>query len=202
VSVALNVIVLVDYADDRRASSRIVVAEATALEIARGTVPFDYKPDPDEQRAPQLRAGPFLLAVDRLDSSPAVEPAALTDFPEVARMRADEVLIQAQQVQVRPYTPSVRAFLEASGRPVPGACRRLEPGPGGYATAARTLGRAGALVDPSGGRVELRLRRFAPRFPEAAWATVDRPGLVTAPLGRAAQPWRLQVRSRDALELC
>jgi hypothetical protein len=201
VSVVLNLVTLLDYAGDRRHSSRIVVAEATAIEIARDTVEFDYKPDADEQRAPQLRAGAFLRAADRLGSSPAVAPAELDELPEVARTRADQVLTEAQRVRATPYTEAVRRFREASGG-LSAACRRVEPGPDRYATASVRLGRAGAVVEPRGGPVELRLRRFAPSFPAAAWRTVDAATLVTAPRGRAARPWRLQARSRAALELC
>ena len=201
VSVVLNVITLLDYADERRDGSRVVVAEATAIEIARDTVESDYKPDPDGQRAPQLQAGAFLRAVDLLDSSPAVAPAELDDLPELARVRADEVLTQAQRVRAAPYTGAVRRFVEATGG-LPGPCRRAEPGPDGYATASRALGRAGALVRPRGAPVELRLRRFAPSFPEAAWKTVDAASLVTASRGHAARPWLLQARSRGVLELC
>jgi hypothetical protein len=202
-STVLNLATLRHYANLRREEASRVTAAVTALEIARKHVDPQFRPDDDPEGAPQILAITYFSAVDRLGSSPALTPARLVELPEVARAKADEVLMRTLGLHLTPYTRNARRFLAAAGQPAVGQrCRRLAPGSSDHAVLERPLG-AGTVVDPRGhSQAELRLRRFASAFPREPSAVVARKTLVTAPLGAATRPWRLQVSSRAAVAVC
>jgi hypothetical protein len=71
---ALNLAWLIRFGDIRRGEARVLAAELTALESARGEVLPDLQLD--RERAPDIRAGPYFHAIDVLGSSPAPVPGA------------------------------------------------------------------------------------------------------------------------------
>ncbi len=97
VSTLLNVAALTHYADLRRADSQVVRAQIGALQLARETVPPDFKPNSDPEQAPSVVAGPLLASLDRLGSKPGFDAGEIAAAPRPARAAADAVLAAAGQ---------------------------------------------------------------------------------------------------------
>jgi hypothetical protein len=203
ISTGLNLLTLVHWSNLRRTASDGVVVETTALEIAGDEARPAAVPDRDEGRAPVLRPRPYLAAVRRLGSSPALSPSGLLQMSEPARIQADAVLKNVLGVRPVPYTPDLARFLTKPGTLTEfRACRRARPGGDQDAALSRTLPPQGVVVKPNGGPVTLRLRRFASTFAGAPLGTAVGDTYVRAARGEAAIPWRLQASSRTAFAVC
>lgn len=108
-----------------RETSDFVSAELRALEIARAAVGPSFKID--DQRAPQVLAGPYLASVDAL-GSPALPESRLREQPEAVRASVDGVLVRALRMGVGPAVSSALASCESSSSITvrPGSSVRLE----------------------------------------------------------------------------
>ncbi|MEA2330246.1 MAG: hypothetical protein QOH58_384 [Thermoleophilaceae bacterium] len=203
---ALNVWVLLERSLDRRHDARLVVADVSALEIAR--VPPDpaFQPDRGGERNPNVIAFVYYAATDRLDSSPADTPEELAREPEFARARADHVLTHAYEVEPARVNAGVRRVLAAVGGPgaLARGCDRGQTVPGDTTPRDATLhSDLVVLRARPDAKLTLRARRFAHEFPDAPLAEVGGgPYLVSAPRGRAEQPWHLGVTSPKPVDVC
>jgi hypothetical protein len=119
VSVVLNAVVLVHHANTRRDDSSIVRAEVGALELVRGSVPPDFRPDPVVDRAPSIVAGPLLAAFDRLGSSPGADSAEIARSPDRVRAEANRVLVAAGRGPIGGVAGSKPGSDGSQGRPPP-----------------------------------------------------------------------------------
>jgi hypothetical protein len=178
-------------------------AELTALELARGTAPPNFKPEAAPQPAPghylgRVSARAYYDAVDSF-GSPAYTLAQLRRAPSGPRAAADQVLAAATALAARPATaPTGAASL----------CRELRPTVPGSGQAEVTVPPGGLFLrgaqrDP----LTVRLRRFGDDFGALAVGVPPLPGNAgtAIPIHRdaAAVAWRAQVSGiRGPVRVC
>jgi len=174
------------YAHSLRDASRAVDAELAAMSLVRSAVPSAFQPDPT--LAPQITAGPYFAAVDRLGSAPADTPAALRDALNTDRAHADLVL-QRLVVRAAPAGPR-------NGR----SCRRVAPG----ATGLAVLGPSGVIVEPGGTSADVRVERFSDGFvnPPIALPRATRRVLVTRSPDASDVPYHVQITAPRGALIC
>jgi hypothetical protein len=212
----LNAAMLVHQSKERRHNAITLSAELAALEMARGRVAPDFRPDHDPKRAVTIVAQRYFAATDRLGSSPAPSPEELARQPAFAQRAADEVLIRAFDVQLKPSTPATQRLLDAAGRTRTrisaervraggvsprGRCLTLYPTRATPAVAELRLSRFGlSFRGPAAGEVKVALRG-----PADLTLTPPRGSTETVLLprsGRSEQPWEAQIHAPGRILVC
>jgi hypothetical protein len=186
-------------------SASHVAPELAAVELAAPHVDPAYQPDP--LRAPQLRAGPYLEAVEDLNS-PADTPNEVLDRPEPVRQAVDAVLVQALRIgpyKARPRTADTPPRVVAAEGKVErrGACGVFHPS-GAPSSVELETGADLVITNESPLGAEYRLRFFAGDYPTAASGTLEPESTQTLPLGRGGLPrqWLVRVTAHGAVEFC
>jgi hypothetical protein len=194
-----------DILRERAEVSRGSIAALEA--VGPANVPDSTLPDLTQ---PQLSAGPYAQAVEKYGGSPAPSLAELAGASARERAEFDAALLRMAPAQVE-AVPRRRA----TGAPPEGAaatggelrtvrsCLRLVPA-GDLAELTLPVPEGGLVVRAADGDAELRLRRYADGFPEAAAATAaaGQPTRVAVAPVRAPRPWVLGVRSRTTVTVC
>jgi hypothetical protein len=196
----LNLVPLREGRDFLHAQTVLTRADLGAIEIARRSVDPSFALPPEISGTSflnEIEAGEYLEAVDEY-GSPADTPAELARAPEVGRVQADVVLVNAL-----PVTMEVE---QGAGRE-PGGGGRCVRVPGGQGAAAPAL-----PLRPGSTTIELapgdpgtiRLRRFA--VAEYPLVSEGVPGgsttLLRIPRDTAPRPWRLQVEATQPATVC
>jgi hypothetical protein len=194
-----------------RATSKTVVAQLGALELAAADAPPGYEPSP--QGAPQITAGPYLHTVHAIGSTPADTPAEIMAAEPANRAAADAVLVQLGVVKFTagnaakpsPLAPApATAALIGATELQRGGCLHLKPLAGAQMTGAFVLPSGGvALRDEGAASASLSVRRFGEAFDPLPSQVGPRSAAVLAiPPDSAAVAWQLQIVSASALEVC
>jgi hypothetical protein len=205
---ANNVYVLRDAYIAYRNASDVIKPDLGVVEIARDriTSPFVLDQDVADTAYIPVSTSAYLSAADA-HGSPADDPAEIAAEREAARVAADKVLGRALGVSFAPARSAPRASGSAPrvvGPPgararTVGSCVGVDP-PG----AILSLPVGGAIVHASRSGVTAALRRFAVRsFPLATVPLARRQiGVARIPPDRAAEPWKLALRSRAPVTVC
>jgi hypothetical protein len=210
VSVCLNIVWLVVWADFLRRQSTSVRAQLTALQLARPRVAPDFVPGAGfTLRA--LTAGHYFQMLQTFGGSPADSLAELRHAPASARDQADATLIHALDLHLRPGFPSAgaqAAILEGipSGlaQTISG-CIRAQPrgaAAGVVNFAVRPSARLGFEV-PKGGLLLVSARLFGNQFHPISGirSTGQRLALRLPPIGIDAT-WQFQARYDVPVRIC
>ena len=193
-----------------RSISKVIKAELGGLELAAAHAPPGY--EPDNQRAPQLTAGPYLHAVRSIGSSPADTPQQLLTTDPLSRNAADKVMValDAPQLATAPATPA------SPGAPAPGVvsvtggvaltrgrCVEVKPTTGAAAVVV-TLPGGGVLLHDSGAAgATMGLRRFGEPFEPLAQPLPGRSTrTLVIPPDTSQIPWQLQIASSSPTAVC
>lgn len=160
-------------------------AELAAVEIAKGSVKPDFRPD--TQRMPQVSAGPYLDAVSDYGSA-AINESELPSQSEQVREAVDGVLVAGMGLRLG---PAPAAFCDKS--------RIVRPGAAG---ADLPIAHPGALISPLGGPVQIRLRRYGSAAPAKPLAVTAKQGFLFLPPDRATRPWIMNLRSARPVKVC
>jgi hypothetical protein len=155
-----------------------------------------------------------LRATDRLDSSPAYDPAAITTTYEKARRAADDALLRAYRVRPVAYAGPARLFIDRSrpdGPPPrldaargtsvrPGRrCSRVRGGRGPGVVQA-VLPAKGLVVEGAG--VSMQLRRFSPvGATRGRWRPTG-PVFLRTPPDPARRAWRIALAGARPFSVC
>jgi hypothetical protein len=196
---------LQEGADLLHDSSSHVAAELAAVQLAAQHVDPDYQPDP--VRAPAIRAGPYLEAVDEL-GSPADTPNEVLARPEPVRQAADGVLIHALRIgpfRARPLTAATTPRVVSAEGKVERRAPCVVFRPSGAPSSVELRTEADLVVGNEGNTAaEYRLRSFADGYPPAASGTLAAESRQTLPLGRGqhARPWWILVTAYGPVEFC
>ena len=177
-AIAGNVFRLREGANFYRAFGTSLRAQLSALELARDHVSSSFLVGPYPLK--HVVAGPYLAAVKR-NGSPAYSLGELERGPESLRHDADELLVQALQIALRPHV---------SGTSL-GSCQRAAGQPSGQVTFP--LGAPGAaLRSDSAARVSVR--KFASRsvVPVGTLSPRARADL-RIPTDRSGRPWMVTI---------
>lgn len=161
------------------AQSNTARAELAALELAREGVDPAFGLTPEVAGTPYLApiaAGPYFAAIDRW-GSPVDSPADLEVASEADRARADTMLAAALGAALRPVATG------AGCEPATAPSQSFELPP------------EGALVEPLGGSVAVRVGRFAEADPVELGAAPG-PMLLTIGGDESSTPWRVSVEGR------
>jgi len=186
VSLVGNVDQLRDGGAQLRSVSDYVQAELRAVELARGRVRSDFRPD--TARAPQVTAGAFLSAVDAL-GSPAYSVARVRQAPESVRIAADRVLLDALGVR------SQRA-VAADG------CTAV-PAEGGEASKDLSAEAVNLVIVAGDDHVDVSVRNLAAAYEAPPFVTVA-PGTtrrIDLP-AVASGPWSIHLASSSGFSTC
>ncbi len=167
---------------DLRYTSGIVKAELGAVEISRGTVDPAYSPEMVEFYA--VPAGLYLAAIDRYADSPADTPAQITAAREEERRDADNVLVEALPVALRPAPASAAR-----------SCRGRE------VTDGALLPRRGVVITAgAAGPAVAGVRRFADAFTKVGTVPSGASRLLAPPRDLAPSvPWHLGLSEPGAV---
>ena len=188
--------------------SSYVAPELGALEIAGPGTDPSYRPDP--VRAPVLTAGPYFDAIHDL-GSPADTAKEIRRRPDPQRQAADNVLLQALGVRLRPArdvastssAPDVEAAV-AGTTSKDEHCIAFAPSVTGAAVDLR-LPPTGVIISPQGSATtEIRLRHFAQGFPSSAYAAVPAGStqILRVPARRDASDWHLRLTPTGPVQAC
>ncbi len=202
VAVAVAVFNLVPLREGRdflRAQTVLTRADLAAIEISARTVEPSFALTPEiggTSFLNEIQAGEYLTAV-REYGSPAYTPAELAKAPEVGRVQADVVLVNAL-----PVTSEIEA--SAPGPDRGDQCVRV-PGGRGPGAPALPLGPGLTKIELAAGDPGIvRLRRFA--VGEYPIVSEGVPGgsttLLRIPRDMATRPWRLQVEAAQRAVVC
>jgi hypothetical protein len=196
---------LQEGADLLHDSSSHVAAELAAVQLAAQHVDPDYQPDP--VRAPAIRAGPYLEAVDEL-GSPADTPNEVLGRPEPVRQTADDVLIHALRIgpfRARPLTAATTPRVVSAEGKVERRAPCVVFRPSGAPSSVELRTEADLVAGNEGNTAaEYRLRSFADGYPPAASGMLAAESRQTLPLGRGqhARPWWILVTAYGPVEFC
>jgi hypothetical protein len=183
-----------------------------ALELARGQVPDDFRPEPT--RAPDLTAGRYFAATDAY-GSPADSPSEIARRPEEARRAADIVSTRALEAHLRRRARLASTHPGCRSLALRGDARRVE----------LRLPAAGILLRaPPGEAATMRLRRFGsgygpdaeapgkrffplsvfrpPLTPLVLVLDADRSAELRIPRDRARLPWHLGLAGNGPVLAC
>lgn len=192
-------------------ASRHVRAELGALELVRGRVAPEYRPDPG--RAPDVTAGQYFGAIDRYKSSPADSPGKIARAAPGPRAAADRVLGEAlglgfaRVAAILPPDASTQAtpFQAVGGtasRDARGCVRFRRDGPGASLRLVVPAGRVAVAAGPAD--VVGAAGRFGddPRIPLGS-VVRDSAGAVRLE-GDAVPdaPWRVSLASDAPFTAC
>jgi hypothetical protein len=163
-----------------------------AIEIARGSVSPDYRPqleglgDAVPQHFP-VEAGPYLEAVDRFGSY-AFSGADLLRQDVALREAADRVLASAERLSLRP----------AAGVPAAASCEEM---PGGE-SATRVLPFGQVRLEATQ-PAEVRLGRFGAGYPvDLGELTPGVPASLSIPRDEESRPWRIEIHGPGRTRVC
>lgn len=169
-----------------------------ALEVARGIVPPDFRPENSITLAlagdfglTVITAGPYFSAVDAFGSS-AYSPRQILAEPEYPREVADLIVAEAERV-----VPS----RSSSASPRGAVCRTSLTGTG---NAQIQMGPGTVRVRDDGrDQAQLQVRRFASRYRFLGFS-VPAGGAVAIrfPSDRATVPWHVRVVGGEKVTLC
>jgi hypothetical protein len=171
--------------------------------------------DPGFTAAPQntdiiplysVSVGPYLSAVDAF-GSPTYGASGLADASEAARVAADQLLADAEELRLVPVAhppppggpPPLFAAGAGEGAVPRGSCLTVT-GPGA-ASPAIDLPRPGVTVTgPAGAAETVELRRFASSFPLRY--QLRGPGVLLIRSDRSPRPWQLRVSGPGPIRIC
>jgi hypothetical protein len=195
-AIASNLGFLRDGVKEFNRDSLYAKAELGAIQVARGIVPVSFSPaEPaivaviGNPNVTQIDAGSYFSAIDKF-GSPADDVPTLLRQPEEVRQAADLVLVNAEQLAVRP------AALPRHG------CVRRSPVGGGIEL---TAGPGDVVLHPLSSPISrIALRRFAATYGAAAAGSVAIGDVVVLRLARdrAMVPWHIQVASSGPVVVC
>ncbi|MDQ3741401.1 MAG: hypothetical protein M3389_10725 [Actinomycetota bacterium] len=191
---------------------------ATALDIAGPSLVPPWYADADPTQG-FIEARRYFAAVRRYGSSPGFTLEELAGASEERRAGTDDKLLRVLQFGVGSVKPGHPTSAEApevaasEGGAVSAAgrgCLRFVPAPGveeggSWVEVVSPADGSGTFVRARSAPVELRLRRFASGFPEAAKQTIvpGSSGGWVLPRDRAASiPWRAQLRGTAPFLVC
>lgn len=203
--------VLGNLGDLRRADrfeehTEFLAPKLTMIELARDRVDADLQPD--AARAPDVRAGTYLDAVDDY-GSPADSLAEVARRSEPARQGADVTATVALGLEATPATPAAE---RAPAPPVEGTengtatgrdgCHAFVPATGREGAITLPLPEAGLAIEPRGAPVAVRTRRFADGYPGDDVARVEEPSRLVIPRDDAGRPWHVRLASTAPFTVC
>jgi hypothetical protein len=195
-----------------RVDAGIVGSELGALTIARERVAPGFEIDP--KLLGGLTARGFFEATDRLNSSPAYKPAAITATYEKARRAADDALLRAYRVRPVAYAGLAGVFIERvrpAGPPprldaIPGTSVRPEGrcshvrGGRGPGVVQAVLPAKGLVVEGAG--VSMQLRRFSTvGATRGRWRPTG-PVFLRTPPDPARRAWRIALAGARPFSVC
>lgn len=177
------------YLRDYAPRARIVLG---AIEVARGSVSPDYRPEAEERTGASVpahlpvEAGPYLEAVDGFGSY-AFSPAELLQQPPELREAADHVLASAERLALR----------SASGPPR-GTCEELAGDEG----VVRELS-PGEVSLHAGEATRVRLGRFAADYAvDLGELGSSEPVVLSIPQDADPRPWRMEIDGGGTTRIC
>ncbi|MGC2373232.1 MAG: hypothetical protein WA484_05090 [Solirubrobacteraceae bacterium] len=194
-----------------RETSKTVTAELGSLELAAAHAPPSYQPD--TQRAPQIKAGPYLHTVHAIGSSPADAPNEIVRSDPAPRAAADNVLLALEPPKLMPVTDrkalqlSPAPSIASAGAGVQvhrGGCVALTALSGETVTGMFTLPSSGAIISDEGNAAAtVAIKRFGDSF-DLISPTVAPRGTVALSVATDAGhiPWVVQVSSLSSLSIC
>jgi hypothetical protein len=153
-----------------------------------------------------MSAGPYLSAIDAF-GSPAYNWSELLEAPEDARVAADQILAEAEQLRLTPVDdpppaggpPPVVADGTAKTAAPLGSC--LTVGGAGDASPPVELPRPGVTVSgPVGSAETVELRRFASSFPIRY--ELRGTAVLLIRTDRSPRPWQLRVSGPGPTRIC
>jgi hypothetical protein len=194
-----------------RTTSKTVIAQLGALELARAYAPPSYRPNPE--KAPPVYAGLYLHAVRSIGSSPADTPAEILASEPPARAAADAVLLALEAPSLRPLgrarlsplapAPTITSLNQGT-RSQQAECVQLRPLAGGPMTSTLNVPSDGVVIRNEGSApAALALRRFGATFdplPDSAASHSE--NVLSLPADAAQIPWQLQLVSATRLSVC
>jgi hypothetical protein len=203
-----NSVWLLAAAGNLRDQARTARAELGALEVMRDVALRGYVPGASPG-VKNVVSGPYLAAVDRLDSSPADTPEELDSASELVKLAADQVMIRSQGAnwlrsasEATPQAP-VTVESKASGTVLVARSGCLDVRPSeGLATVSVRLRRLGISLTRTTAPVAIRFRRLAAGFPAARAGTAERAVAIRPALGRLNASWHVRFRSAAKFTLC
>jgi hypothetical protein len=211
IAVVSGLTVLHNGASGLRGNSRAVAAELGALEIAAAYAPPGYQPD--QIRAPQISAGPYLHTVRAIGSSPADPPSKIAALDPGTRAAADGVLIALEHPAVTPLRAAAGstvlgtvqlAALVGGTQVAHGGCLEVLPTTGAALTAVFDLGHGALSVRNRGAApAPVAFRRFGDEFhPVQPVIGARSSSLLSVAPDALAVPWRGQVTTVSPLLVC
>ncbi len=194
---------LVHASDWLRSMAVTVRADLRAVELAKDNLPTDFVPLPKD--AFEITVGPYLSAVAAL-GSPADTTSQLLAAPEAVRESADQILVTALKLAVRPIGYLSKG--QGAGS-VPSCSESEERSPVRAAHLILYLKwPAFLVVAPSHSAVEVRLRLLASHFPGPPNVRVPAGTtsivLARKTIGLPLRPWAVQltVEGRGTTAAC
>jgi hypothetical protein len=171
-----------------RSFSQFVSPGLGALELSRGTVDSDFKPEPT--RAPDIVAGKYFAATDKL-GSPADAPPEMSNRPEEARQAADIVLVQALRLAPAPGrllrkagTAPIATQVKGGTASVHHSCLQFRPLRRESWFEVQVPAGGLAIQAESGPPVQVYLRRFANSYVASGVAPAENLFFTREGLGR------------------
>jgi len=162
------------------------------IEVARGSVSADYRPEAEPSLAASVpahlpvQAGPYLEAVDRFGSY-AFSGAELLQQDTELRESADRVLGDAERLALRP------AAVPPSGW----GCDEVAAG------ASRELISPSEVILQADQATEVRLGRFAAGYPvNLGELTPGEPAALSIPRDAESRPWRMAIDGGGTTRVC
>jgi hypothetical protein len=187
---------------DASATTRVALR---AVEWAGDPEDPTFRPDPF--RMPAVEADEYLDAVEDLGSAAAAD-AEVLGASEPDRALADDVSLRTMGVALEPSGPvTASAELPGDGRTVSAGtgCATANPAAGDLTNLTVLLPSGAPIAFDSASTIEIRLRRYAEEFPEAAFAVTSatEPATLTVPADEAPiQTWVVELTGAAAIAVC
>jgi hypothetical protein len=183
-----NLPYLARYGGKYRTMSRQLIAQITALKLARPYAPADFEPSPSQ--TPQVQANLFFAAERRIGRFPTLVPRQLLTASESLRAAADQTLIRMSLAQ--PHTALARCG-SGTGRPA----LTLRDG------AAVRGGTVLQVINPGATPATLFLRVFA-STPIAVPERIAPGSRFQLPLVRnqLSAPWHVSASAHSSISAC
>ena len=190
-----------------RETGAYVAAELSALELVRGMVLDNFRPD--SVRAPQVTAGAYFKAVDDLGSA-SLPVRQLPFQSQGVRAEVDAIIVNAirgavvsrRDPVIANTTPIVEGHrLGSIGRI--GSCITFTPRPGFAQASFDVVVPEHGVIVRSGRPARIFIRRFGDSYRGPAVATIA-PGTSTIdpPEDESAMPWRARIMPVVSAVLC
>lgn len=210
VILAANIGILARSAHNQRDSAERTSIVLGAIEIAGAQVPPDFDIDSFAGNRVGIPAGPYLAAVKRWDSSPALTEAQIGVASERRRTLADQVLQAGLPMTLNPgAVDAARLSFPEPTRATGGTVRRdgqcvvMTPSAGEMRLDVPYPPGGLALRVAAGATAAVSLRRFASQFPPPRFNTTGpSPSVLRIPRDRSRQPWFVRVSAAQPVRAC